>query len=290
MRTLVTGSAGFIGRHLTAALSDLGHDVTGVDIVDGRDALNLFRHDDTRFDLVAHCAAVEPHRSAIDASPLTVGAGCLELDAAMFQWALRTGPGRVVYFSSSAAYPVALQQPGLAVKLEEDHIDLDRPEQPDAIYGWLKLTGEHLAASYRQHGGVVTVLRPFSGYAEDQGERFPFGAFQARANRREDPFVIWGDGTQTRDWIHVSDIVGAVLAAWEYGVDGPVNLGTGRATSMTDLAKLFTAEAGYSPSFDYRPDAPSGVAYRVCDPSRLLGFYEPRVSIEEGVRLACRSR
>lgn len=290
MKALVTGAAGFIGRHLVAALSDCGHDVTGVDIVDRRDALDLFRGDDTRFDLVAHCAAVEPHRSAIDSSPLTVGAGCLELDAAMFRWALRTKPGRVIYFSSSAAYPVALQQPGLAVRLREDHIDLNRPEQPDAIYGWLKLTGEQLARHYRKQGGRATVVRPFSGYGEDQGERFPFGAFQGRALRREDPFTIWGDGTQTRDWIHADDIVGAVLAAWEYGVDGPFNLGTGRATSMTDLAKMFTAEASTSPAFTYRTDAPAGVAFRVCDPTRLLDFYEPQVSIEEGVRRACRSR
>ncbi|MDH2424762.1 NAD(P)-dependent oxidoreductase [Sphaerisporangium sp. TRM90804] len=284
MKVLVTGSAGFLGRHLVAALD--GHDVSTVDIVHGANALDVFRLSDRRFDLVLHAAAVQPHRSAIDTSPVIVGAGCLELDAALFGWAARTKPGRIVYFSSSAAYPIALQRPGLNVRLTERHIDLTVPEQPDAIYGWVKLLGEQLAEAYRKQGGAVTVVRPFSGYGEDQGERFPFGAFQGRAQRQEDPFTIWGDGTQVRDWIHVDDLVGATLTAAREGVDGPVNLCTGIGTSMTELAELFAKEAGYSPTFDYKADAPAGVAYRVGDPTGMLEFYQPRVSLAEGVRRA----
>ncbi|GGK61372.1 epimerase [Sphaerisporangium melleum] len=284
MKVLLTGAAGFIGRHLAAALD--GHDVAAVDVLRGSNALDVFRRSDRHFDLVLHCAAVQPHRSAIDSSPATVGAGCLELDAAMFAWAARTRPGRVIYFSSSAAYPISLQRSGMEVRLHESHIWLDRPEQPDAIYGWVKLTGEQLARRYREQGGAVTVVRPFSGYGEDQGERFPFGAFQSRAQRHEDPFTIWGDGTQVRDWIHVDDLVGAVLVAAREGVDGPVNLGTGIGTSMTELAELFAKEASYSPAVDYKADAPAGVAYRVCDPTRMLDFYEPRVSLAEGVHRA----
>ncbi|MEO3856210.1 NAD-dependent epimerase/dehydratase family protein [Acrocarpospora sp. B8E8] len=286
MKALITGSAGFIGSHLASALFERGHTIVLVDIVNGHDARDLFRDDETRYDAVFHCAAVAPHRSAIDNSPATVGAGCLELDAAMFAWAARTKPGRVVYFSSSAAYPIALQSQGLAVRLGEGHIRLDAPERPDAIYGEVKLMGERLAQAYRAQGGSVTVVRPFSGYGQDQSPDFPFAAFAQRARRREDPFTIWGDGTQVRDWIHVDDVVGAVLAAVEQDVDGPVNLGTGVGTSMTDLAKLFAAEAGYGPAFDYRTDAPAGVAHRVCVPYLMESFYVPEVSIEEGVRRA----
>jgi nucleoside-diphosphate-sugar epimerase len=55
---------------------------------------------------------------------------------------------------------------------------------------------------------------------------------------------------------------------------------------MSELAELFTKQAGYSPAFDYKTDAPAGVSYRVCDPTRMLDFYEPKVSLEEGVRRA----
>jgi nucleoside-diphosphate-sugar epimerase len=289
---------------MVAALDRAGWDVNAFDLcpsgvpgVRYGDARAFFSSTAARYDLVVHAAAVEPHRSAIDNSPLTVGAANLELDSAMFQWAARTRPGRVVYLSSSAAYPVDLQKDdlksvagrmlvGTARRLYEDDIEPTDPMLPDGIYGWLKVTGERLAAAYQQQGGTVTVVRPFSGYGEDQDERFPFGAFTARAKRRDDPFEIWGDGTQVRDWVHVGDLVGAILAAYEHGVDGPVNIATGRATSFNELAQMFAAEAGYEPELKHITDAPRGVAYRVGDPTLLNTFYTCRVSLEEGVRRA----
>ena len=287
MIALVTGSAGFLGRHITAALRRDGWVVYGWDLPEV-DALTGFREYTLRPDLLVHCAAVAPHRAAIDGKALMVGAGNLALDAAMFQWAARARPGRVVYFSSSAAYPAAYQTGGRwwARCLAERHIDLAEPGAPESIYGEVKLMGERLAAAYRRQGGKVTVVRPFSGYGEDQSSRFPFGAFRDRALARQDPFVIWGDGTQVRDWIHVDDVVGATLAAVEHGIDGPVNLATGRGVSMAELAAMFCAEAGYDPRFRLLPDKPAGVAYRVGDPARMREFYEPCISIEEGVRRA----
>lgn len=299
VRVLITGAAGFLGRHFVHALSGK-HDVVAVDLLHGLDALALFRHDRTRFDLVLHLAAVAPHRAAIDGRALAVGAGGLALDSAMFEWAARTRAGRVVYFSSSAAYPVGLQTHGARYRLPESAADQGvpvtadlikamgsfAPLYPDAIYGSVKAMGERLASAYRQQGGLVTVVRPFSGYGEDQSSSFPFGAFRIRAAGRENPFHIWGDGEQVRDFVHVDDIVGAVLAAVERDVDGPVNVCTGIGTSMRELAGLFTAAAGYRPAYELHPEAPAGVAHRVGDPTRLHSLYVPRISIEEGVKRA----
>ncbi len=293
MKVFLSGSAGFLGRHFVEALEARGDDVTGVDVRDGVDALDVFRYNRTTFDVVVHCAAVAPHREAIDGRALAVGAGNLELDAAMFQWAARTRPGRVVYLSSSAAYPVEYQTGDRSKyirDLAERDIDLSGdlcgPSTPDAIYGWVKLTGERLAAAYRAQGGAVTVVRPFSGYGEDQSASFPFGAFRDRARRREDPFVIWGSGEHVRDWVHVDDVVGAVLAAVDADHDGPLNIATGDGTSMAELAAMFCAEAGYDPTFKYLPDRPAGVAYRVGDPTLLNEVYIPRVTLAEGVKRA----
>lgn len=296
MDVVVTGAGGFLGRHFTAALIEHGHRVLGVEVGQWN-AFDFFRTDRNAWDLVIHCAAVDPHRTAIDNRALTVGAGNLRLDATMFEWAAHTHPKRVVYFSSSAAYPVELQQhlpefqhgawPSTMPRpLREDDIDLHAPEQPDAIYGWTKLTGERLAAAYRAQGGAVTVVRPFSGYGEDQTDQFPFGAFRDRAMLREDPFVVWGDGTQVRDWVHVDDVVGAVLTAVDADIDGPLNIATGVGTSMAELAAMFCAEAGYDPQFEFLTDKPAGVAYRVGDPTRLHDVYKPRVTLTEGVRRA----
>jgi nucleoside-diphosphate-sugar epimerase len=107
---------------------------------------------------------------------------------------------------------------------------------PDQTYGWAKLTGEMLAEHARAAGVAVHVLRPFSGYGEDQGTEYPFGAFIERARKREDPFVIWGDGRQVRDWVHIDDVIGATLAVVEADYQEPVNVCTGRGVSMAELA------------------------------------------------------
>jgi nucleoside-diphosphate-sugar epimerase len=290
MRVLLTGASGFVGRHLHRALLDRGDDVFAMDLqpsplVQAGDALDFFRHDDTRFDLAIHAAAIVGGRASIDGSPLGVATN-LALDAWYMRWLIRTGTPRAVYFSSSAAYPVALQQPGDVRRLYEEDINLQYMEEPDATYGWAKLTGEKLTSYAEAEGCRILIPRPFSGFGEDQAPCYPFPAFIARAKRRDDPFEIWGSGDSTRDWIHVDDLVGATLALLDADVTGPVNLGWGRATSFDELARIVTDAAGYRPHFKHCTDAPQGVHHRVSDPSRMLNHYVPTVTLEEGVRRA----
>lgn len=290
MRVLLTGASGFVGRHLHAALEARGGKVAAIDLTPGsdvheRDALDYFRTSEVRFDLAIHCAAIVGGRASIDGSPLGVATN-LGLDAWYFRWLVRNKIPRAVYFSSSAAYPVALQQPGEIHRLVEDDIDLARPGKPDATYGLAKLTGEQLAPVVEAHGTRMTVVRPFSGYGEDQDAAYPFPAFIRRARERQDPFEVWGSGSSTRDWIHIDDLVGATLAAVDQDVRGPVNLGWGRATSFDELAGYVTQAAGYRPVIKHLPAAPQGVHHRVCDPKRMLAFYDPQVTLEEGIRRA----
>ena len=298
MRALVTGHRGFIGRHITRVLEDAGYRVSGADIADGDDARDCFRYDSTRFDVAVHCAAVVGGRAVIEGAPLDLAVN-LELDAAFFAWAERTRPGRAVYLSSSAAYPVRLQTLEWLdhhgpTRLAEHYINLTQwgktgDWSPDALYGWCKLTGEHLALLARDAGVTVSIVRPFSGYGADQADCYPFPALAGRAARREDPFVIWGSGDQVRDFIHVDDICAAIMTMISEGIDGPVNLGTGRAASMRDLAGLMCAAAAYEPEFRPLPGKPSGVAYRVADITRMSEFFTPKVSLEEGVARALAS-
>jgi nucleoside-diphosphate-sugar epimerase len=286
MHVLLTGHQGFVGRHLHAVLEARGDDVTGIDLERRHsDALDFFRYDEGPYDLAIHCAAIVGGRASIDGSPLGVATN-LALDSWYFRWLIRAGVPRAVYFSSSAAYPVELQQPGEIHRLVEDDIDLDNPGLPDATYGLAKVTGERLAQYAESEGCRVHVLRPFSGYGEDQADVYPFPAFIARARRYADPFEVWGDGSSTRDWIHISDLVGATLAAVDQDVAGPVNLGWGRATSFDELAGYVTQAAGYSAIVKHLPSAPQGVHHRVCDPKRMLAFYDPKVTLEEGIRRA----
>ncbi|MFE1321607.1 NAD-dependent epimerase/dehydratase family protein [Kitasatospora phosalacinea] len=291
MRVLLTGADGFVGRHLHRAFLGQGDQVLGIDLnasplAYGGDALDFFRTDRTRFDLAIHCAAIVGGRASIDGSPLGVATN-LALDSWFMRWLAVNNIPRAVYYSSSAAYPVALQQDdGHARRLHEDDIDLDHPELPDATYGWAKLTGEQLARHVTGEGCRIVIPRPFSGYGGDQSTDYPFPSFIARAARCDDPFEIWGSGHSTRDWIHIDDIVGATLAAVDQDVVGPVNLGWGRATSFDELAHLAARIAGYRPQLKHLSDAPQGVPHRVCDPSRMLGFYQPTITLEEGIKRA----
>jgi nucleoside-diphosphate-sugar epimerase len=199
------------------------------------------------------------------------------------RWLVKSKTPRAVYFSSSAAYPVELQQPGPIRRLRETDIDLDNLRPADATYGLAKLTGEQLARYAEAEGCRILIPRPFSGYGEDQDDCYPFPAFIARAARREDPFEVWGDGSSIRDWIHIDDLIGAVFAGLEAGVTGPVNLGWGVPTRFRELASYVTDAAGYQPQIKYVGAAPQGVHTRVCDNTRMRSFYEPKVTLEEGI-------
>lgn len=282
---LVTGHRGFVGRNLVPYLENADIYVTGIDLADGEDCRGFFRQSEMQFDYVIHLAAIVGGRRTIDYNPLSVATD-LSIDAEMFNWFKRTDQkGKLIYFSSSAAYPVSIQNDGYQIKLSEDFINLEQIENPDMTYGWTKLTGEYLATFLPME--QVVIFRPFSGYGEDQDLDYPFPSFIDRAVRKDDPFVIWGDGYQTRDFIHIKDICEAVIKILELDLYGTYNLGTGIPTNFRQLAKLACEAAGYTPhKFEFRLGEPTGVQYRVADVTKMQNFYIPKISIEEGVERA----
>lgn len=283
MKVLITGHEGFVGREFCRQLD--GHDIVGVDLKSGNDCRRFFAVDDTRFDLVVHLAAVVGGRMKIDGAPLEVATD-LAIDSDMFQWAMRTRPDRIIYYSSSAAYPTDIQTRLWHRVQHENDIDLDHVRTPDQTYGWSKLTGEILARYATEAGLKVHVFRPFSGYGFHQDRDYPFPSFIDRALRRDDPFVIWGDGTQQRDFIHISDVVAASLEAVRQDIQGPTNLGWGRPTSFNELALMICDAAGHTPEFKHLLDHPVGCWFRVSNSNKMKSFYTPKISLEEGIWLA----
>lgn len=290
-QALVTGSKGFVGRHVITELIARGYDVTGWDAASAhpRDARLMFLTETHHFDLIVHCAANVGGRVAIDSHGLWQSQN-LGLDASMFEFAARTQAERVVYFSSSAAYPTDLQQES-GSRLTEAMIDLDGWTMPDRLYGSMKIEGERVAREYRKATErYCLVVRPFSGYGADQDEDYPFPAFVRRACEQSDVFPIWGSQKSERDWIHVDDVVGGVFALLDAHVQGPVNLCTGQATAMWQLAEhCMTVATGAILPIVERHDKPQGVFSRVGDPMIMKDYYTPRVSLSEGVERAVSS-
>lgn len=152
------------------------------------------------------------------------------------------------------------------------------------MYGWVKLTGEQMAARLDLPG--LHIIRPMSGYGSDQDTSYPFGAFLARARATADPFDIWGDGTQVRDWVHVDDIMATITALIEQDYCEPINIGTGIATTFTQLAGLMADAHGYTPTLNPQLDKPTGVHWRVADVTAMHRLHVPRVDLDEGIRRA----
>lgn len=235
-----------------------------------------------------HFAAVVGGRLKIDGDPLAV-ARDLALDAEFFNWALAARPARVLYASSSAAYPINLQgTDGKARRLVESDIGFESVlGMPDMTYGWSKLTGEYLARIAAKHYGLhVACIRPFSGYGEDQDMTYPIPAIARRAARREDPLTVWGSGLQGRDFVHIDDCISASLRAIECIGDGSaVNIASGVLTTFLEVAALYARIAGYEPRIVAQQDKPAGVHQRCGDPelARVLLGWQPSISLEAGL-------
>ena len=233
-----------------------------------------------------HFAAVVGGRVKIETDPIQVALD-LALDARFFAWAVKNRPTRILYASSSAAYPIDLQADEASRPLRESDISFEsRLGKPDMTYGWAKLTGEYLARlAARDYGLHVACIRPFSGYGEDQEPEYPIPAIARRAAAREDPLTVWGTGRQGRDFVHIDDCVEGILLALERISDGSaVNLASGALTTFLEVAALFAQLAGYKPTIRPLSDMPSGVHAR-CGDTRLaeetLGW-RPRISLEQG--------
>lgn len=278
MKILITGHRGFVGRNFMKKYID--HEIMGIDIKEGNDCRDFFKKSNKKFDLVIHLAAIVGGRATIEGNPLSV-ASDLSIDSEFFQWALRTRPDRIVYFSSSAAYPIELQKS--EYRLKETDIDLLNIRNPDMTYGWAKLTGEYCIQYLKSEGIKTHVFRPFSGYGPDQDLDYPFPSYIKRGKNLENPFTIWGDGNQVRDFIHITDIVNAVDAAINQDFLEPVNLGYGRPTSFNQLCEMVCKQMNYRPEIKHILNAPKGVDYRCSDNSKMLSFYRPKISLEEGI-------
>lgn len=300
MKVLVTGLAGFIGRHFAERLLADGHQVTGVDI---RGPVQLECHqiiDDIRryvqiespdrFDLVIHCAANVGGRLNIDGDPMGVATN-LALDSMLFNWICKAKKKpRLIYFSSSAIYPPELQTRGKHCALAENLVDfkVTRFALPETTYGFAKFAGEYLAQwAVEQCGAEIAVYRPFGGYGEDQDLTYPFPSIIQRVFKREDPIVVWGSGDQHRDFIHVDDIVDAVLRTYEQRLNAsPLNLGTGNGISFRRLAELVCIVAGHHAKIVADVTKPEGVFYRVADTYQIDQWYKPKISLAEGIERA----
>ncbi len=306
-KILVTGGASFIGSHMVDALVARGMDVRVVDDLSTGSIENIQGHiDDSRIEcihadlrepgvaknavkgiqVVFHLAADHGGRGYIDlhqAAPATN----FFMDGLVFWEAQRAGVEKIIFASSGCVYPNALQaDPNETVYLSEGLIK--PPYEADNLYGWAKLMAELTLDAYCRELGMKAVsCRYFTAYGPRCLESHAVMAMIGRAFIKQDPFEVWGNGEQIRNWTYIDDIVEGTIRAAETIDDGSaVNIGTMERVRVVDAARLILQYTGCQSEISFLTDMPTGPLNRVADNTmaKRRMNWEPQVNFEDGLR------
>lgn len=295
MKALITGGAGFIGSNIVRHWLALGHQAVVLDNLSSGYSQNLvaeasFIEGDIRdeaaveraingCEVVFNLAASVGNKRAIDHplddSDINVLGLLQVLEAA------RRHDIRKVVQSSSA---------GIFGELKTLPIAEDHPQDPDTPYGVSKLAGEKHCLAYNKLYGMENVcLRYFNVYGPLQrfdayGNVIPI--FVTRALSGE-AITVFGDGEQTRDFVHVADVAAAnIRSALTPGVAGVFNIGSGSRITINALARLVQDYAGSRPAIVHAPPRPGDVRHSLADiaAARAAFGFEPRQELQSGLR------
>jgi GDP-L-fucose synthase len=289
VRVLVTGGAGFLGSRLVERLEGEGHDVAvsrrrDHDLTSMDDTARLF--DETRPELVFHLAAEVGGIGANRANPGRYWYANLMMGAHVLEQARIHGTRKLVIAGTICAYPKLAPIPFLEEDLWNGY-----PEETNAPYGVAKKSVLVGAQAYREQYGLRTAfLLPANLY----GPRYNFDletshvipALIRKMLAGDDEVVLWGDGTPSREFLYVEDLVdGLLLAAERYDAPEPVNLGTGVETTIREVAELIAEATGFGGKITWDTSMPNGQPRRNLDASRareLFGF-EATTALRDGI-------
>ena len=301
MKALVTGTAGFIGSHLTGALLDRGAEVLGIDCftdyypraikeanLDQNRKRKGFQFEETSIqdaDLgalltgvthVFHLAAQAGVRKSWGRDFNTYTENNVEASQQLLEACVGRPLHRFVYASSSSLYG-----DNVSIPMREDALP-----QPVSPYGVTKLAAEQLCYLYYvNHGVPTTSLRYFTVYGPRQRPDMAFYRF-IRAALANEPITLYGDGEQTRDFTFVADAVAGTMAAGDQGVPGRAyNLGGGSRVTVNHVLEIIGRVTGQPLTIRREPAQKGDMRDTYADTSLAkadLGF-SPRVSLQEGI-------
>jgi dTDP-glucose 4,6-dehydratase len=296
-RVVITGAAGFIGSHLSETLLDRGYEVIGIDNLLTGDSANIahlanrdflfIKHDVTnyiyvegRVDFVLHWASPASPIDYLELPIPTLKVGALGTHKAL---GLAKAKGaRFVLASTSEVYGDPLEHPQ-----KETYWGNVNPVGPRGVYDEAKRFAEAMTMAYHRYHGLDTkIVRIFNTYGPrmrvNDGRAVP--AFMSQALRNED-VTIFGDGSQTRSFTYITDLVDGIIRLMLSEQNDPINIGNPREMTIKEIAETIIKMTGSTSRLVNKPLPTDDPKQRRPDITRartLLGW-EPKVHLEEGL-------
>jgi dTDP-glucose 4,6-dehydratase len=296
-RIVITGAAGFIGSHLAETLLDRGYSVIGIDNLLTGDIANIshlsnrdfhfIKHDVTNYiyidgpvDFVLHWASPASPIDYLELPIPTLKVGALGTHKAL---GLAKAKGATfVLASTSEVYGDPLEHPQ-----KETYWGNVNPVGPRGVYDEAKRFAEAMTMAYHRYHGVDTkIVRIFNTYGPrmrvNDGRAVP--AFMSQALRNED-VTVFGDGSQTRSFTYITDLVDGIIRLMLSAENDPVNIGNPREMTIKEIAETIVKMTGATSRIIYKPLPTDDPKQRRPDitRARTLLHWEPKVALEEGL-------
>lgn len=298
-RALITGGAGFLGSHLCDLFLERGHEVVCMDNfltgspdniahLFGRPGFSFIEHDVTNYihvegplDYVLHFASPASPIDYLEKPIQTLKVGSLGTHKTL--GVAKDRNARYLLASTSEVYGDPLVHPQ-----KEDYWGNVNPVGPRGVYDEAKRFAEAMTMAYHRFHGVQTrIVRIFNTYGErmrlDDGRVVP--AFVSQA-LRDEPLTVFGDGSQTRSFCYVSDLVDGIYRLLMSDLVDPTNIGNPSEMTVREFADTIRRVTGTSAAIEHRPlpiDDPKVRRPDITRARTLLGW-EPQVSLEDGLR------
>jgi len=296
-KVLVTGGSGMVGNQLVQLLVDQGAAVRVASLDDPSRChpkaefmrVNLLHLENCLAackdqEYVFHVAGIKGSPAMTSKKPASFFVPTILFNTNVLEAARQSGAKRTLYTSTVGVYAPA-------EVFKEDDVWKAFPSENDKFAGWAKRMGELQAEAYRiEHGkSNISIVRPANIYGPydnfDPNNAMVIPSLIKRAVDGEDPFVVWGDGSPIRDFIHAKDVALGMLLAMEKGIDEPLNLGSGVGITIKELVEIVLSNLPKRPKIVWDTSKPAGDKMRVMDTYRAQSHgFKPTVNFQQGIK------